>query len=436
MTQENFFTSELSKQIWEKKYRHNDESFEDWLRRVTNGNKKIEKLILDKKFIFGGRTLSNRCLDGSLSNCYTIGHVDDSLDDIMDVAKKIALTFKAQGGQGVSLSLIRPKGSVIGGRYKSDGIVPFMEIFDTVAANISQGGARRGALMLSLDITHQEAETFMTIKSDLNKINNANLSLEIRDDFMSMVEDYYKSGIEHKLTVQQEIGNHEIIKYQVVPIKLFKLLCKYAHGYAEPGVMFISEMNRYNLNQHDSKYTINCTNPCGEQPLVDHAACNLCAINLAAYVKNPFGDNVEFDYGGLCKDLPIVYGEMNRVLDEGIEKHSLPEQREAAKHWRNIGIGITGLAELFIMFKTPYGSDKSVELTESIMSFIFRQCLMLNIANGKQFGSFPGFNPQCDYNNTDIVRNAYRKSDTKAPKITHLRNCSMLTIAPTGSISN
>lgn len=262
MDQKKFFTSELAEQIWEKKYRHNGESFEKWLYRISNGNKRIQKLILDKKFIFGGRTLSNRGLDGSLSNCYTIGHVNDSLNDIMDVAKQIALTFKAQGGQGISLSLIRPKGSLINGRYQSDGIVPFMEIFDSVANNISQGGSRRGALMLSLDITHKEAETFIKIKSDLHKINNANLSLEVTDDFMKLVELYYTEGKTEKLLVFQKFGNETSIEYEVVPIELYKLMCKYAHGYAEPGTMFITEMNRYNLNQHDPNYKINCTNPC------------------------------------------------------------------------------------------------------------------------------------------------------------------------------
>ena len=262
MDRKKFFTSELAEQIWEKKYRHNGESFEKWLHRISNGNKRIQKLILDKKFIFGGRTLSNRGLDGSLSNCYTIGHVNDSLSDIMDVAKQIALTFKAQGGQGVSLSLIRPKGTSIAHRYQSDGIVPFMEIFDTVAANISQGGARRGALMMSLDITHQEAETFIKIKSDLHKINNANLSLEIDDAFMSFVELYYRTGTVETLLVKREYNDY-IVEYEIIPIELFKLLCKYAHQYAEPGVMFITEMNRYNLNQHDQDYQINCTNPCG-----------------------------------------------------------------------------------------------------------------------------------------------------------------------------
>lgn len=430
-----FFTNKLSRQIWEKKYRHQNETFSQWLDRVTNGNQKIKKLILEKKFIFGGRILSNRGIGGSLSNCYTIGRVNDSLNHIMDVAKQIALTFKAQGGQGVSLSLIRPKGSSIAHRYKSDGIVPFMEIFDTVAANISQGGARRGALMMSLDITHQEAETFIKIKSDLHKINNANLSLEIDDTFMSFIELYYRTGTIETLSIRREYDDYAI-EYEIVPIELFKLLCKYAHQYAEPGVMFMSTMNRYNLNQFDPHYQIHCTNPCGEQPLVDHAACNLCAINLAAYVKNPFCENVEFDYVNLANDLPVIYYEMNRILDEGMEHHALPEQREAARHWRNIGIGITGLAELFIMFQTPYGSDHSIELTENIMSFIFKNCLLLNIEHGKRYGSFMGFDIDNNYRHTDIVENAYRKMDDRAPLITHLRNCSMLTIAPTGSISN
>ena len=140
---EEFFDSQLAREIWEKKYRNNNESFDEWLNRISGNNEAIKKLILQKKFIFGGRILSNRGLTGSLSNCYTSGHVGDSLDEIMDVAKNIALTFKAQGGNGVSLSLIRPKGSMINNRYKSDGIVPFMEIFDNVAANISQGGSRR-----------------------------------------------------------------------------------------------------------------------------------------------------------------------------------------------------------------------------------------------------------------------------------------------------
>lgn len=137
--------NQLSYDIWNNKYRFNNESFDEWLRRVSDSNKDIERLIREKKFLFGGRTLANRGTDkGSYSNCYSHGYIEDSLEGIMDAAKNIAMTFKAQGGQGLSLSKIRPKGSLIAGKFKSDGIVPFMEIFNTVTESVSQGGSRKG----------------------------------------------------------------------------------------------------------------------------------------------------------------------------------------------------------------------------------------------------------------------------------------------------
>jgi ribonucleoside-diphosphate reductase alpha chain len=140
--------NQLSLDIWNNKYRHDNESFDQWLVRVSGGDAEIARLIKEKKFLFGGRTLANRGIEGagSYSNCYSIGFVPDSLEGIMDVASKIALTFKAQGGQGLSLSKIRPKGSLIRGQFKSDGIVPFMHIFNTVTESISQGGSRKGRL--------------------------------------------------------------------------------------------------------------------------------------------------------------------------------------------------------------------------------------------------------------------------------------------------
>ena len=178
--------------IWEKKYRQNGESLDEWFERVSGGDKELAELIKKKKFLFGGRTLANRGLDsGSLSNCYCSGRVADDLNSIMETAKNIAETFKAQGGQGLSLSDIRPKGAIIGNRFPSDGIIPFMEIFNTITASVSQGGHRRGALMMSLDVEHPQIKDFITIKSDHNKINNANLSVEINDRFMIAVKKFY-----------------------------------------------------------------------------------------------------------------------------------------------------------------------------------------------------------------------------------------------------
>ena len=136
---------QLAIDIFNKKYRNNNESFDDWLNRVSGNDPVIAKIILDKKAIFGGRTLANRGTNnGSYSNCYSIGFVEDSLESIFDTNTKIGLTFKAQGGQGLSLTLIRPKGSLIKNKFESDGIVPFMEMFNTTTASISQGSHRRG----------------------------------------------------------------------------------------------------------------------------------------------------------------------------------------------------------------------------------------------------------------------------------------------------
>ena len=233
--------NQLSYDIWDKKYRYNNEGFQEWLNRVSGGNEHIKRLIKDKKFLFGGRTLANRGTNkGSYSNCYSHGYIEDSLDGIMDAAKNIAMTFKAQGGQGLSLSKIRPKGSLIAGKFKSDGIVPFMEIFNTVTESVSQGGSRKGALLMSLDINHPEIETFMTIKSDLKKINKANLSVEIDDAFMEKVK----------------AGDTEANR-------LFNILCEQACKYAEPGVIFTNRFRNYNLMEFVSSYEIETCNPCG-----------------------------------------------------------------------------------------------------------------------------------------------------------------------------
>lgn len=145
--------NELAITIWKNKYRYNNESLDTWFNRVSGGNDKIKQLIIDKKFLFGGRTLANRGTNkGSFSNCYCSGRVNDSLEDIMQTSVDLAMTFKAQGGQGLSLTNIRPKGSKIGENFESEGIIPFMEIFNTITASISQGGCiSKGQKVLTSD---------------------------------------------------------------------------------------------------------------------------------------------------------------------------------------------------------------------------------------------------------------------------------------------
>ena len=264
--------NKLGIDIWNRKYRDGDETFDEWLDRVSGGDPGVRKLIIEKKMLFGGRTLTNRGTNssGSMSNCYSEGFCEDSVDDIMQTATNIALTFKSQGGEGISLSKLRPKGcGVNNGKYESDGIIPFMELFNQTTESISQGGSRKGALIMTLDAWHKESEDFIKIKSEQGRIQKANLSLEIDDEFMECVKKYYDTGeIITKHISRDYEGNR--IEYDITPIKLYKLMMEKAWDWAEPGCIFTNRFRNYNLMEFCDDYNIESCNPCfsGEMKLL------------------------------------------------------------------------------------------------------------------------------------------------------------------------
>jgi ribonucleoside-diphosphate reductase alpha chain len=378
---------------------------------VSGGNQDLKELIIQKKFLFGGRTLANRGTNkGSYSNCYSDGYVPDSLDGILDTAKTLAMTYKAQGGQGISLSKIRPKGSSIGGKFKSDGIVPFMEIFNTVTESVSQGGSRKGALLMSLDINHPEAETFMTIKSDLKRINKANLSVEIDDAFMQKV-----------LNCDSEAN------------RLFNILATQACKYAEPGVILVNKFRNYNLMEFVDEYQIETCNPCGEQPLKPKNSCNLSSINLSEYVVNPFTNKAYIDLDALKHDILIYVQAMDDVLEENLPNHPLPEHRENAKTWRNLGIGYMGVHDMLIKLGIVYGSSESISVIGNLSNYIFRHAVFASSELAMQRGNFPGYDPKIW--DAEIIKNNFSSEEIAFLKTQDkLRNCSLLSVAPTGSI--
>lgn len=403
--------NQLSYDIWNKKYRFNNESFEEWLDRVSGNKERVKQLIKDKKFLFGGRTLANRGTNnGSYSNCYSHGFIDDSLDGIMDAAKNIAMTFKAQGGQGLSLSKIRPKGAPIAGKFKSDGIVPFMEIFNTVTESVSQGGSRKGALLMSLDINHPEIETFMTIKSDLKRINKANLSVEIDDSFMRKV-----------LNKDSEAN------------RIFNILCEQACKYAEPGVIFTNRFRNYNLMEYVSAYNIETCNPCGEQPLAKHSACNLCSINLSEYVVDPFTQKATFDWKSFHNDIYIIVEAMDDIIDENLPNHALQEQKDQVFKYRNLGIGVMGIHDMFIKFGFKYGGTLALGLLKDIMETLLRTAVIASAILGDKRGNFPGY--EAKVWDASILKTVFSEKDLNDLKESNtLRNCSLLSVAPCGSI--
>ena len=424
--------------IWKNKYRENDESFDEWLDRVSGGNYELKMLILDQKFLFGGRTLSNRGTNkkGSFSNCYSRGFVEDNLEDLMQANTDIAKTFKAQGGQGISLSKIRPRGCDINnGQFKSDGIIPFMEIYNRTTQSISQGGSRKGALIMSLDIWHKEAEDFIKIKSEnAERINKANLSLEIDDKFMECVHDYFAHGLERVVKVEKEYEGNKI-EYEVTPIKLYKLMMQKAYDWAEPGCIFTDRFRNYNLMQFCDDYQIETCNPCGEQPLPKHGACNLGSLNLSKFVKYPFEKAAYFDFKDFRRAVKIAVEALDTVVDENVKNHPLKEQAEMAKNYRNIGLGIMGLHDALIKMGYTYGSDNSLNIIHDIMYTMFDEAVKTSANLAAKKGTFPAYNE--NVLKSEILNYSQVTEETlELVKKYGLRNCSLISIAPTGSIGS
>jgi len=409
------------------------ETFDEMINRISNGNESIKNMILKKKFIYGGRTMTNYNTgrNASTSNCYSSGYAPDSVSEIMDLAKNLAITYKTQGGQGLSLSKIRPKGSSTSGGYESDGIIPFMRIFDRVTESISQGGSRKGALMMSLDAWHKEAETFITVKSKTGEIEKANLSLEIDNEFMDMVKHFYLTGeklIKH-ITFKYDSGE---IKYDVCPIDVYKSMCLNAFDWAEPGIIFTNEFRNHNIMEFVDDYKVVTGNPCGEQPLPKNGACNLGSMNLSEYVINPYTENAEFDLNSFKNDVGIAITALDEVLDYGFKYHALQEQRDMAINYRNTGLGVMGVASMFLKMGITYGDEQSLKLIDSILYEMFRSAVISSSDNAVSKGSFPKYTELVW--KSKIIKEHFTDDEIEELKLYGLRNCSLLSIAPSGSI--
>lgn len=323
--------NQLGIDIWHKKYQRNNESFEAWLDRVSGNNQYIRNLIIEKKFIPAGRILSNRGIKDekcSLSNCYVITPPEDNIESIYETCSKLARTYSYGGGCGIDISNLAPEGAKVHNQAKAtSGAVSFMDTFSQVTEQIGQNG-RRGALMISISDTHPDLEKFITIKSDLNKVNYANISVRISDAFMKAVEE----DKDWKLTFERkETG--EIISKTIKAKELFRKLCEQNWNYAEPGMLFWDRINNYNLLSNTKSFKYAGVNPCAEEPLPAGGSCNLGAINLSAFVLNN-----EFDFISFSKAVEIAVKCQNDILEEGLHRHPLKEQQESVEKYKQIGL--------------------------------------------------------------------------------------------------
>ena len=422
--------NQLGIDIWKKKYQRNGESFEDWLDRVSGGDADVAELIADKKFLFGGRILSNRGIDDekvTYSNCYVISPPEDNIESIYDTAKKLARTYSYGGGCGIDISKLAPCGAKVNNQAKStSGAVSFMDTFSQVTEHIGQNG-RRGALMISIDCTHPDLEKFITIKSDLNKVTSANISVRVTDRFMVAVKNDEDWELYYK---RNETG--EEIKKTVKARDIFDLLCRNNWDYAEPGILYWDRITNWNLVSNDKDFEYAGVNPCAEEPLPPGGSCLLGAINLAAFVRNG-----KFDWHDFNRTVNIAVKALNNVLDEGLERHPLAEQRKTVRDWRQIGLGIMGLADMLIKLGIEYGSPDSITLCDTIGYSMARNAIVASADIAGYAGCYDKYNEQ--YVTTSPFFTEHIKPDDEEAwsfvEANGLRNSQLLTIAPTGAIS-
>lgn len=421
--------NQLGQDIWERKYRYGNETFDEWINRVSGGNSEIANLIKEKKFLFGGRILANRGLENkgrkiSLSNCYVIEPPEDNIESIFDCAKKLARTYSYGGGCGVDISKLSPRGAKVNNAAKeTTGSVSFMDLYSMVTGLIGQAG-RRGALMLSLSCEHPDLEEFIGIKSDLDRVTKANISIRITDKFMAAVKN--KTPFTLSFT-RLETG--ETITKEIDAYEMFHKMCEMNWDYAEPGMLFWDRINNWNLLSCDDEFEYAGTNPCAEEPLPAGGSCLLGSINLAEFACDTGFDFESFKH---CVKSSVIA--LNEVLDEGLPLHPLKEQRESVYDWRQIGLGIFGLADLLIKLGIKYGSPEAIDLCDMIGHTMADMAIKTSAVLAKKYGVYPKYKPEAVEQSAFYSKNALGETKELVESF-GLRNSQLLTIAPTGSLS-
>lgn len=428
---------ELAITIWKNKYRFENESLDDWFKRVSGGNEIIEEQIKAKKFIFGGRILANRGLSDknrkiTYSNCYVVAPPKDNLESIFDCGAKLARTFSYGGGCGIDISNLRPSGARVNNAAKTtSGAVSFMDFYSYITGLIGQSG-RRGALMISISCDHPDLEEFIEIKSDLDKVTKANISVRVSDKFMEAVV----KGETLILKFVTDTG--EVITKEVEAYPIFRKLAQMNWDYAEPGILFWDRITSWNLLSNNKEFSYAGVNPCAEEPLPAGGSCLLGSINLAEFVTK----EGTLDLLSLRDTIQAAVIALNEVLDEGLPLHPLQEQRDSVADWRQIGLGVMGLADMLIKLKVKYGSATSRSVIESIGHELIMTALETSSILAANHGPYPKFNR--DY----VVRTPFFKNldsgdinDLRFQSLYDdvckygLRNSQLLTCAPTGSIA-
>lgn len=412
--------------IWNRKYKKNNETFDEWLDRVSGDNEAIKALIIKKKFVPGGRILSNRGITDTrvtYSNCYVIAPPEDNIESIFESRKKLARTYSYGGGCGIDLSKLAPAGAKVHNQAEqTTGAVSFMQGYSQTTEEIGQSG-RRGALMISLDCHHPDLLDFIDVKTSPDAVTKANISVRVTDDFMEAVignEDWVMSF------TRPETGENitKIAKAR----DIFEKLCINNWDWGEPGILFWDTISNYNLLEFDDTFEYAGVNPCAEEPLPAGGSCLLSSINLSAFVKNK-----EFDFDDFKETVVQGIFYLNEVLEEGLPLHPLEEQRQSVSDWRQIGLGIMGLADMLIKMELPYDSERARHLCEEIGLVMADQALYTSAFLAGHSEPYNNYKPCIQ--KSSFLKNNTCESTRETIEAYGLRNSQLLTIAPTGTIS-